>query len=148
MEVAHVAALARDLNGVGAEEAGVTGHPGHLVARELMLKHLDFVIERDVEPPPQILRRDVGLVAVGAAIEAALAPAGEIQHGLAQLLRWDCSGMDTNTADAPPAPDHQYVLFQLCGLHCRAPAGGAGANDDKVIVLHRPMLEPHRWLRR
>jgi hypothetical protein len=49
-----------------------------------VFEHFDLVIECDVQTPAQILCRDVVLVPVCAAVEAAFAPAREVQHRLAQ----------------------------------------------------------------
>jgi hypothetical protein len=87
-------------------------------------RRVDFVIERDVQAPAQILRRDVVLVPMGAALEIPFAPAGEVQHRLAQRLRPDCSGVHTNAADAPPALHHQYAFLEFRRLTAaRRPAG-------------------------
>jgi hypothetical protein len=59
--------IADDLHCVRSEKARVARNPGHLVARKLVLQHLDFVIERDVQAPARILPRDVVLVPMGAA---------------------------------------------------------------------------------
>jgi hypothetical protein len=67
-----------------------------------VFEHFDPVIECDVQTPAQILCRDVVLVPVCAAVDAAFAPAGEVQHRLAQRFRRNCSGVHTNAADAPP----------------------------------------------
>ena len=72
----------------------------------------------------EILRGDILLDAIGAAIEAALAPAGEIEHGFAQGLGRDGAGVDRNAADAPPLLDDQHVLFSLAACTAaRRPAG-------------------------
>ena len=107
-----------------------------------MFEHFDLVIECDVQVPAQVFRRDVVLVPVRAAVEAALAPAGEIHHRFTQRLRWDCSGVHTNAADAPPALHHQHAFLELGRLHRRAPARGAGPDDDEVKMLRhgRPCL--------
>ena len=86
MIVAYVAALTDDLDRVRPQKARRTGDARHLVARELVLQHLDLMIQRDVQAPSQIIGRDVFLVAVRAPIEATLAPAGEVEHRLAQRL--------------------------------------------------------------
>ena len=57
----------------------------------------------------QVLGGDVLLDPVGAAVEAALAPAGEVEHGLAQGLRGDGAGVDRDAADAAALLDHQHA---------------------------------------
>ena len=74
---------------------------------------------------PRSLALDVLLHAVGAAVEAALAPAGEIEHRLAQGLRGDGAGVDRDAADAaaasrPPAPSLPSLAAWIAA---RRPAG-------------------------
>ena len=45
------------------------------VAGELVLEHLDLVVERHAQPHAEVLALDVLLDPVGEAVEAALAPA-------------------------------------------------------------------------
>ena len=109
----------------------------HRVAAELVLQHLDFVVERLLQPRDQIDRADILLDPVGAAVEAALAPAGEIEHGFAQGFRRDRAGMDRNAADPPALFHHQNRLAELGELDGGAAAGRAGADHEHVIIIHR-----------
>ena len=47
--------------------------------------------------------------------------------------------MNRNPADARAFIDHQHALAQLRRLHRRAPARRAAAQDDEIIMLHRPL---------
>ncbi len=58
-------------------------HGVHGVAGELVLQHIDLMVERHVQARHQILGLDVLLDAVGAAVEAALPPTGEVEHRFA-----------------------------------------------------------------
>ena len=82
------------------------------------------------------LRGDVLLDPVGAAVEAALAPAGEVEHGLAQRLRRDGAGVHRDAADAAALLDHQHGLAELGRLDGGAPAGRAAADDDEIEGAH------------
>jgi len=83
------------------------------------------VIERDGEPAVQILRRNVVFDAIGAAIKAALAPAREVEHRLAQRLGGDCAGVNAHAADAVALLNHQHGFLDLGCLDRRTAAGGA-----------------------
>ena len=87
-----------------------------------MFKHFDFVVEGDCQTLAQVFCGDALLVAVRAAIDAALAPAGQVQHGLAQRLGRNSAGVHANAADAPALLDHKHGLLQLRGLHGSAPS--------------------------
>ena len=56
------------------------------VARELVLQHLDLVVERLAQPHTEVLALDVLLHPVGEPIEPALPPARKVEHRLAQRL--------------------------------------------------------------
>ena len=84
----------------------------------------------------EIAAVDILLHAVGAPVEAALAPAGEVQHGLAQGLGRDGAGMHGNAADAPAPLDDEHRLAELRRLHGGALAGRARADDDQIICVH------------
>ena len=98
-----LAAVARHLDAVRADVAGFAAGRLHGVAAELMLENLDLVVERFVQAGDEVGRTDILLDPVGAAIEAALAPARQVQHGFAQGLRRDRPGMDRNAADRRPS---------------------------------------------
>ena len=117
----------------GSMKRAVPVHRVDAVAGELVLQHLDLVVERHVQPRHQVVGLDVLLDPVGAAVEAALAPAGEVQHRLAQGLGRDGAGMDRDAADPPALLDHQHRLAELGGLDGGAPPGGAAADDDEVV---------------
>ncbi len=72
---------------VRIDEAGDAGEGLDAVAGELVLQHLDLVVERHPQPDAEVLALDVLLHPVGEAVEPALAPAGKIEHRLAQGLR-------------------------------------------------------------
>ena len=131
-----VAVLLGDLDGVRIEEAGLAARGLHAVAGELVLQHLDLVVERLVQARHQVGGADVLLHPVGAAVEAALAPAGEVEHGLAQRLGRDGAGVDGDPADAAALLDDQNGPADLGGLHGGAAPGGAAADDNHVVIIH------------
>ena len=119
-----------------ADKAAFAGGGAHQIAAELMLEHLDLVIERLLQPHDQVLGGDVLLHPVGAAVKAALAPAGQIEHGLAQGFGGDGPGMHGNAADPAAFLDHQHRFAELGELHGGAAPGRAGADHQHVIVVH------------
>ena len=106
------------------------------VAGELVLEHIDLVVEGHVQAHHQVVGGDVLLHAVGAAVEAALAPAGQVEHGLAEGLRGDGAGVDRDATDAAALLDHEDGAAELCRLDGGAAAGGAAADDDEVVGAH------------
>ncbi len=81
------------LNVMGIDEAREAAHGAHAVALELMLQHVDFMLQGHAQPIAEILAGNMLLNAIGAPIKAALAPTGEIEHGLAQRLGGNGAGM-------------------------------------------------------
>ena len=120
--------------------------PVHAVAGKLVFEDFHLMIQCDRKPPAQVLRRDRLLVPMRPAVEATLAPAGKIEHRLAQRLRRYGAGMHTYAADAPALLDHEHGFLQLRRLHSRAPSGGAGADNDQIIGLHGGQNPPPRML--
>ena len=108
----------------------------HAVAHELVLQHLDFVVERLVQPLDQVAGGNILLDPIAPSVKAPLAPAGQVEHRLAQCLRRDRAGMNRNAAEPPPLVDHQHGLAELGRLNRRAASGRAGADDDHVEMVH------------
>ena len=75
-QAGDIARLGGDIDGLRIDEMRQPVQRVHVVARELMLKHVDLVIERHVQPCLEILGGDIILDPVRAAVKAALAPAG------------------------------------------------------------------------
>ena len=131
-----VAILVGEAQPVGVDEFRRRAHAAHAVAHELVLQHLDLVVERLVQPLDQVADRDVLLDPVAAPVEAALAPARQVEHRLAQRLRRDRAGMHRDAAEPPALVDHQHGLAELGRLDGGAPAGRPAADDDHVVVIH------------
>ena len=89
-----------DADAMRIEEAGDAGDGAHAIAGELVLEHVDLMVERHAQPRAEILALDVLFDAVGEAVEAALAPAAQIEDGFAQGLGRDGAGVDRDAADA------------------------------------------------
>ena len=85
----------------------------------------------------EVAGRDVLLDPVAAAVEPPLAPAREVQDGLAQRLRRDRAGMHRHPAQPPAAVDHQHRLAELRRLHRRPPPRRPAADHQHVDLLHR-----------
>src|SRR5664279_234600 len=105
---ARLAAIARDLDLVRADESRLAALGPDGVAAELMLQHLYFMVERLVHAHHEVAGFDDLLDAIGAAVKSAFAPARKVEHGFAQRLRGNCAGMDGNTADTPALLDDQH----------------------------------------
>src|SRR5581483_6783305 len=110
------------------------------IAGELVLQHLDLMADGDVQALHQILRRDALLDAVAAAVKAALPPAGEIKHGLAQRLAGDGARVQAGAADGRVHLDHGHVHAELGRLDGRQLTGRPAADGDVVELLHAPRL--------
>jgi hypothetical protein len=136
LEDADVAGVRGDLDAMRIEEARGADGGLHRVAGELVFKHIDLVVERHVQARHQVLGGDVLLHPVGAAVEATLAPAGEVEHGLPHCLRRDGAGVDRDTADAAALLHHEDGAAELRGLDGGAAAGGAAADDDEIEGAH------------
>jgi hypothetical protein len=100
----------------------------------------DLVLERLVQADHEVAGLDVPSHPVGQAVEAALPPAGQVEHGLAQRLGGDGAGVHGHAADAPPLRGHQDRPAQLRRLHRRPPPGRAVADDDQIECLHAGVL--------
>ena len=136
LEDADVAGVRGDLDAMRVEEARGADGGLHRVAGELVFQHIDLVVERHVQARHQVLGGDVLLHPVGAAVEATLAPAGEVEHGLPHRLRRDGAGVDRDAADAAALLHHEDGAAELRGLDGGAAAGGAAADDDEVEGAH------------
>ena len=115
----------------------------HAVAGELVLQHFDLVVERHPQPDAEVLALDVLLHPVGEPVEAALAPAGKVEHRLAQRLGRDRAGMHRDAADPQPVLDDEHASPELGRLDRGAPPRRPAADDDKIVLFHRrPALLP------
>ena len=55
-----------------------------MIAVELMLKHVKFIVQRLVQPHPQVVSADILFHPVGSPVKRPLTPAAEVQNRLAQ----------------------------------------------------------------
>ncbi len=101
------------------EEARRAVHQIDAIARELVLENFDLVIQRHVQAPAEIGGGDVALDAIAAPVKPALAPAGKIEHRLAQRLRGDRAGVHADAAHAPALVDDEHRLLELGRLNGR-----------------------------
>ena len=146
-DVADLAGVGGQRGAVGVDELTRGMNALHRIAHELVLQHLDLVVERLVQARDQVLGGDVLLDPVAAAVEAALAPARKIEHGLAQRLGRDGAGVHRNAAEPAALVDHQHRLAELGRLHGGAPARRAAADHQHVVVVHSartPLAQPAR----
>ncbi len=125
-----------DLQRIGRNEARLAAHVLHAVAGKLVFENFHFVVERDQQAAAQIVGADLLLDAIGLAVKAALAPAGQVQRRLAQRFRRDRTGMNRDATDPAALLDNEHFLVELGCLDGGAAAGRAAADDDKVILVH------------
>ena len=123
-------------DGFVADETAVAADDFDAVAAQLIFKNVHFPLQRHVEPPHQILGGDVLLDPVGAAVETAFTPAGEVEHGLAHGLAGDGAGMHAHSADLGHAVDDGDLAPQFCRLNGGGFARRAAADDDDIVFLH------------
>jgi hypothetical protein len=153
-------ALGQHLDMVRIEEAGHAGNGAHPVAGELMLQHIDLMIEGHVQPHHQVLGLDVLLDPVGAAVKPAFPPAGQVQHRLAQGLRRDGAGVDRYAADLRPFSMTRTDLPSLAAwMAARRPAGPlpmmmkswlpstTRSAKAPLVILGDPRLKGEFWFR-
>ena len=86
----------------------------------------------------EVTDRDLVLDAVTAAIEIALTQPGQIENGLTQGLGGDGAGVDAHPTDHVAAIDDPDALAQLCGSDGSLLPTGPGAQDQQVVVIHKP----------
>ena len=119
-----------------AGETAVAAEDFHIVAHQLVFQNVHLAVQRHVQPLHQILGGDVLLDAVGAAVKTALAPAGQIQHGLAQGLAGDGAGVHAHAADFGHAVDDGDFALQFRRLNGRGFSGRAAADYHQIVFLH------------
>ena len=105
-----------------------------------MLQHIDLVIQGHMQARHQVLGLDVLFHPVGAAVEAAFAPARQVQHGFAQGLGRDGAGVDGHSADAAALFHHQDGAPEFRRLDRRPTAGRAAAYNNEIVSCHNGML--------
>ena len=133
---ANIAGVGGDLDAMRIEEARGAECGLHRVAGELMLQHIDLVVERHVQTRHQVLGGDVLLHPIGTPVEAALAPAGEVEHGFPQRLGRDGAGVHRDAADATTLLHHEDGPAELGRLDRGTATGGSAADDDEVDCVH------------
>jgi hypothetical protein len=105
---------------VGAD-ALVLGVGHRLLARH-QLRHRDLVLERELQ----------------AAVHLALPVARQEEGGLAQGLGGNSAGVDAGAAGIGALLDDGYAFAEIGGLDSAFFTGGAGANDEPVVIAHTP----------
>ena len=138
-----LAIFLQDLHRPRIDEACLAANMLDAVAGKLVFQHLDLVIKGDEQAPAQVLRADLFLHPVSAAIKTALAPAGEVECGFAQGFRWDRAGMHRNAADTLSLLDDKNLLAQLGGLDGGPAPCRSTADNHEIILVHDafPMME-------
>src|SRR5579872_5605740 len=136
LEAADVAVIRGDLDAMRIEEPRRALERLDPVAGELMLQHIDLVVECHVQPHHQVLGANILFHPVRTPIKTALAPSGQVEHGFAQRLRWDRACVHRNPADATTLFHHKDRAAVLRRLDGGTPPGGSGTDDDEVVAAH------------
>ncbi len=103
-------------------------------ALQLIGQHGVLALDDLGDAEHQILNLDLGLDAIAASVERALAEAAQEKNGFAQGLAGDGSGMEADAADVGAAVDDGDVLACFGGFDRRVVAGGAAADDEEVVM--------------
>jgi hypothetical protein len=126
--------FAFDAQAMRRDEMRVPGQDAHAIALELIAKHLQLAIDDLQHAKRQIFGRDLLAQRVVAAIERALLEPREIEHGFAQRLAGDGSGVQTHAADHRQLVDNRDLLSQLRRGDRSLVTRRTTANHDQVEV--------------
>src|SRR5690606_2781210 len=117
----------------------------HPVTLQLVARHVYFVPNDLVCAEQQVGQGDVLLDGVRGAVEAALAIAREVQHGLAQRFAGDGAGVDAHAAHHRLALHDGHALVELGRLDGRPLPGRSRADHQKVEVVVCHGVRPRVW---
>ncbi|VAZ59921.1 hypothetical protein LAUMK7_02354 [Mycobacterium kansasii] len=132
------ARLVFDHDGVRIDEPAVPHQQVDPVAHQLIAYHVDFLADHMLGPGQQIGRGDPVLDTVARPVEFALIHAGEVEHRLAQRLRWDGAGVDADAAQHSATLDDRNGFAQLGRGNGRLLAARPRAENHHVVLAHRP----------
>jgi hypothetical protein len=108
----------------------------HPVTRQLVLDDIDFFAHHVSGARGQVTHGDIGFQPIRLTVELALIESGEIENGLAKSFRRDGAGVDAHAAHHVAALDHRRTLAEFGRGDCRLLPGGAGPDDNKVVMIH------------
>ena len=113
---------------------------GDAIAPQLGPDHVALGAHHVMRAEQQILDPHLALGSERFAVQRALAPAGEVDHRLAQCLAGNGPGVDADAADVVLFLAHRHALTELGGLGRGALAAGTAADDDQIEVVHAGLL--------
>jgi hypothetical protein len=126
------------------DKPAVTGVQLDAVADQLRADNVLLLVNDVPGAGQKVSGRDVFLDAVTRPVQLALSHASQVDHRLAQCLRWDRPGVGTHTAKHLAMFDHRHRFTELgCGDR-RLLSAGARTDDDEVVLaygrVHMPPL--------
>ena len=108
------------------------------VARKLRLRDIDLGLDHVLHAERQIRHRDLFFHPVVDAIDVLILVSREMQHRFAHGLAGDGAGVDAGAADHFALFDQRDLLAGFGALYSRPLPGGAGADDDQIVVRQLP----------
>ncbi len=108
-----------------------------IVARQLGLDHIHFGLDHMLDAKRQVRHGDLVLDAIVHAIDVLVVIAGEMKYGLAEGFAGDCACVDTHPAHHFTTLHQSHLLAHLGALNGRALPRWSGADNNKIVGLHR-----------
>ena len=119
------------------DEARDPGDEFDVVARQLGLDHVDFGLDHMLDAKRQVRHGDLVLDAIVHAVDVLVVIAGEMKHGLAKGLAGNCACIDTDPTNHFATLHQSHLFAHLGALNGRALSGRSGADNNKIVGLHR-----------
>ena len=108
-----------------------------VVARQLGLDHIHFGFDHMLDAKSQVRHGDLVLDAIVHAIDVLVVIAGKMKHGLAEGLAGNCACVDTHSAHHFATLHQSHRFAHLGALDGRALSRRSGADNNKIVGLHR-----------
>ena len=124
-------------NGVRIDKARDPADEFDVVARQLGLDHVHFGLDHVLDAKRQVRHGDLVLDAIVHAIDVLVVIAGQVKHRLAEGFARNCACIDTNSANHLATLHQSHAFAHLGALDGRALARRSGADNNKIVGLHR-----------
>ena len=119
---------------MGIDEAGDSMEDVDAVAGELRLGDIDFGLDDGLDAERQVGHGDLLLDPVVHAVKGPVVITGEMQYRLAHGFGGDGAGVDANSSNDGASLDDGHALLHFGGSYGGSLPGGAGTNDDQVVL--------------